>query len=296
LAIGVTYNRFNDASTPIFFKYSVEAERRWLGRTPGAKVERRHFGPTNQLRGGDAIQARSPEDHVVPFQATFVHCNSSISAMTSPPTLPILTLPHPQILFPNATLTIPISQQSVTTALIALLKQHEHSDDTEFLVVGAVPTIQRHLEDSKGQQPVLAEWGVAAMVISLVKPPSSQHHFVTLQGIHRIRLLTKLILSEPLPVYEVSHYTAEGQSPLLPPPSQDAISNFKSTALRFLDVLSKDPSSTPPRRAIYLKLSSLLSGSTISNDKISLIADLLVSGLNDAHFNDKLGVSTLLHL
>ena len=181
--------------------------------------------------------------------------------MASPPTLPIVSLPHPHTLFPHARLTVPVSQES-TAALVALLK---HDDP----LVGAVPTT---VEGN------LAEWGVAASVVSLVKQKG--HHLVTLQGMHRIRLLTKLTTSQHLPVYQVSRHGTPSDLP-----SKDSISVFKSTALRFLDV---DASSDPSKRRPYLKFSTLLSDDTVTDDKIPFIVDLLVASM-DADFNDKLG-------
>src|SRR4051812_3658041 len=98
--------------------------------------------------------------------------------------LSVLALPHPLILLPAARFTIPVSKE-IGETLMTLI---EESDTLP--IVAAVPITNQIT--STTTDPTLSEWGTAARVLRLVKPPARnprQPYLVSLHGLTRVRLI-----------------------------------------------------------------------------------------------------------
>ncbi|KAG8942364.1 hypothetical protein FRC03_003293, partial [Tulasnella sp. 419] len=114
-------------------------------------------------------------------------------AHQQPSLLPILPLPHPFILFPAATISIPIAK-ALAKSLVRILNETEE----EAVALAAVPILTDGLD---GKSIKLGEWGCAARIIRVVRPPVLQadsNYLVTLQGTHRVQL------AHPLPLFPSS--------------------------------------------------------------------------------------------
>ncbi|KAF9442272.1 ATP-dependent protease La [Macrolepiota fuliginosa MF-IS2] len=210
-------------------------------------------------------------------------------------TLPLLALQHPLVLLPTARFTVPVSKD-VGDAIFALI---DHSD--ALPVIAAVPLTQPNSpnlppdSDSATQpqqpfQPPLSEWGTAARVLRLVKPPARnprQPYLVFLHGLTRVRLIhihankDKLQhITTSLPVFDVEYPSTEAV------PSRDTIDRFKQAALRLLDRLARD-AVQPARKEGYNKIASMLDG--ITDARTPWMADVLVGSIN-TDYADKLAV------
>lgn len=189
--------------------------------------------------------------------------------------LPVLGLQHPLILLPTSRFTVPVNQ-AVGDALLELI---DHSD--ALPVIAAVPLTA---PDADNASPPLAEWGTAARVLRLVKPPARnprQPYLVSLHGLTRVRLLHahKDKLTDSLPTFDVEYPPTEKQ------PSREAIDRFKHAALRLLDRLARD-ALQPARKEGYSKIANMLDD--IADARTPWMADVLVGSIN-TDYPDKLG-------
>ncbi|KAF9472048.1 ATP-dependent protease La [Pholiota conissans] len=195
--------------------------------------------------------------------------------------LPILALPHPLILLPASRFTMPVSKE-IGETLLSLI---EESD--ALPIVAAIPLTTS--TTSPNVDPTLAEWGTAARVLRLVKPPARnprQPYLVSLHGLTRVRLIhmsTKKISGEDLlslPIHDVEYPPTEKV------PTPEAVEKFKQSALRLLDRLAKD-SVQQTRKEGYNKIASMLDD--ITDARTPWMADVLIGSIN-GEYNDKLAV------
>ncbi|KAL0952321.1 hypothetical protein HGRIS_006603 [Hohenbuehelia grisea] len=208
--------------------------------------------------------------------------------MASPPAsrLPILPLVHPLILLPASRISLPIPTH-IGEALLALI---DNSDSLPL--VAAVPT--------SGTAPRLAEWGTAARVLRLVKPPARnprQPYLVSLHGLSRVQLSSPIpslsashtnitnpddVISEParLIVHDVIHPPQEASPP------HPEVEKFKAASLRLLDRLSRD-SVQQSRKDGYAKIAGMLED--VSDARAPWMADVLVGSVG-GEFEDRLAI------
>ena len=197
--------------------------------------------------------------------------------------LSVLALPHPTILLPASRLTLPVAKE-IGESLLSII---EESDTLP--IVAAIPLTAPSTLDVL--EPPLSEWGTAARVLRLVKPPARnprQPYIVMLHGLTRVRLVLtpeKKLTSDDLlhmPVLDVEY----------PPPeklaSHEGVEKFKQSALRLLDRLAKD-SLQQSRKEGFHKITSMLDD--IADARTPWMADYLI-GTIPGEYNDKLGELT----
>jgi ATP-dependent Lon protease len=187
--------------------------------------------------------------------------------------LPILPLPHPTILLPGASITLPITNEA-GEALVELIEQSE-----ALPVVAAVPVA------SDTNHTDLAECATAARILRLVRPPgrnNRQSYLLTLHGLSRVRLLSPYV---PDPENAFIPWDVQYPPNSKDVPSRKAVETFKQSALRLLDRLARD-SGKQIRRDGYNKISGMLED--ITDARAAWMADILVGTVN-ASFADKLG-------
>ncbi|KAJ6630118.1 ATP-dependent protease La [Mycena sp. CBHHK59/15] len=187
--------------------------------------------------------------------------------------LSILPLPHPMILLPASRITLPVSNE-VGEALVTLI---EESD--ALPVVAAVPV------GSDTDPTTLAEYGTAARILRLVRPPgrnSRQNYLLTLHGLTRVRLLVPYVADadNAFVPWDIQYPPTEKV------PSHKVVELFKQSALRLLDRLVRD-SGQQTRRDGYHKISAMLE--EITDARAAWMADILVGTVNAA-FSDKLAI------
>ena len=193
--------------------------------------------------------------------------------------LHVLVLPHPLILLPASRFTMPVSKLIGETLLTLI----EESDTLP--IVAAIPTTSG--QSNPGEEPSLSEWGTAARVLRLVKPPvrnPRQPYLVSLHGLTRVKLIdsTKKLSADDLlrmSVHDVEYPPSEQI------PSLEAVEKFKQSALRLLDRLAND-SVQQSRREQYHKIASMLDD--IASARTPWMADVLIGSVNGEHA-DKLG-------
>src|ERR1700678_478045 len=98
--------------------------------------------------------------------------------------LSVLALTYPLILLPASRSTLPVSKE-IGEMLLSII---EGSD--ALPIVAAIPLTAP--STSNVVDPPLSEWGTAARVLRLVKPPARnprQPYIVTLHGLTRVRLI-----------------------------------------------------------------------------------------------------------
>ncbi|KAF8968849.1 Lon protease C-terminal proteolytic domain-containing protein [Flammula alnicola] len=142
---------------------------------------------------------------------------------------------------------------------------------------------------SAGVEPTLSEWGTAARVLRLVKPPARnprQPYLVSLHGLTRVRLIhmSKNKLSGEdllhLPMHDVEYPPSEKV------PSPESVEKFKQSALRLLDRLAKD-SVQQTRKEGYNKIANMLDD--IADARTPWMADVLIGSVN-GEYSDKLAI------
>lgn len=202
----------------------------------------------------------------------------SISTMATSK-LRVLALPHPLILLPASRFTMPVSKE-IGETLLSLI---EESD--ALPIVAAIP-VTSPLNPANADAP-LSEWGTAARVLRLVKPPARnprQPYLVSLHGLTRVRLIhmsQKKLTPEDLlkmPSHDVEYPPAESV------PSKEAVEKFKSSALRLLDRLAKD-SIQQSRKEGYNKIAAMLED--ITDARTPWMADVLLGSIN-GEYTDRL--------
>ncbi|KAJ2920667.1 hypothetical protein H1R20_g16428, partial [Candolleomyces eurysporus] len=215
--------------------------------------------------------------------------------------LPVLALPHPSILLPSARVTIPVSK-SLGQLLLSLI---EGSD--ALPIVAAIP-LTSPVNDDKTLPPPpdvsanqvssdlpLAEWGTAARVLRLVRPPAStrtspqQPYLVSLHGLTRVRLLpsknklTAQLVTSSLQTRDVEYPPQETV------PSKEAVERFKQAAGRLLERLSRD-SMQLSRREGYAKILGMLDD--LQDARAPWMADVLMGTLNSEYADNLAILST----
>lgn len=195
--------------------------------------------------------------------------------------LPVLALPHPLILLPASRFTMPVSKE-IGETLLSLI---EESDTLP--IVASIP-LTNPTQPPTSAEAALSEWGTAARVLRLVKPPARnprQPYLVSLHGLTRVRLINtstrKLTMDDltRLPMHDVEYPPTEKV------PSHEAVEKFKSSALRLLDRLAKD-SLQQTRKEGYNKIASMLED--ITDARTPWMADVLIGSIN-GEYTDKLG-------
>ncbi|TFK48306.1 ATP-dependent protease La [Heliocybe sulcata] len=200
--------------------------------------------------------------------------------MTATP-LPILPIPHPLILLPSARLTLPVSR--VTGEVLSTLVQESDVQP----VLAAVP-ITSHIQQINGLRKgelTLSEWGTAARIIRLIRPPNRnpQHpYLLSLQGLTRIHLAEPLQLKSN--ALDVVKYHPVEYPPGDEIPSAETVEAFKAAALRLLDRLAKD-STQQSRKDAWMKIAGMVE--EISEQRAAWMADVMISAVN-GEYSDKL--------
>ncbi|KAF8999813.1 Lon protease C-terminal proteolytic domain-containing protein [Cyathus striatus] len=140
-----------------------------------------------------------------------------------------------------------------------------------------------------GDGPALSEWGTAARVLRLVKPPARnprQPYLVSLHGLTRVRLIhlsTHKISAEDL-ANLLSHDVE--YPPTEKVPSREPVDKFKASALRLLDRLARD-SVQQSRKEGYHKIAGMLE--EITDARTPWMADVLVGSIN-GEYPDRLAI------
>lgn len=206
-------------------------------------------------------------------------------------TLPVLGLAHPLILLPTSRFTVPVTKD-IGDAILSLIDQSD-----ALPVIAAVPltlpSTPNHLPDpdipAADLQQQISEWGTAARVLRLIRPPARnprQPYLVSLHGLTRVRLIhlhankDKLNhLADSLPVLNVEYPPTEKL------PNRETVDRFKQAALRLLDRLARD-AAQPARKDGYNKIASMFDD--ITDARTPWMADVLVGSIN-TDYADKLG-------
>lgn len=193
---------------------------------------------------------------------------------TSNVQLPVIPLPHPQVLLPNGRVSLLISR-AVGDHLLSLVE--ESNGPT---IVAAIPIVT---PPTGASDPVLSEYGVTAKVVRLGPSPNghSEHaYYLTIAGLARIHLPHGLHLTTAQ-LNALTHCAAE-----YPPdglaPSRITLESTKAAAINLLDKLSK----SGPKKEYWFRMMHFVEG--IDDSRIVWLADAMASAI-DAEFNDKLG-------
>ncbi|KAJ7066744.1 ATP-dependent protease La [Mycena amicta] len=188
--------------------------------------------------------------------------------------LPVLPLPHPTILLPGSRITLTVSVE-LGEGLLTLIEAAD-----ALPVVAAVPVA------SDTNITSLAEFGTAARILRLVRPPgrnSRQSYLLTLHGLTRVSLSTPFT-----PDPDNSFIPCDVQYPpsTKETPSRKVVDAFKQSAHRLLDRLAQD-SGQQIRRDGYSKISAMLED--VTDARAAWMADILVGTVN-ASFADKISI------
>ncbi|PPR02300.1 hypothetical protein CVT24_011638 [Panaeolus cyanescens] len=177
---------------------------------------------------------------------------------------------------------MPVSKE-IGETLLSLI---EESDTLP--IVASIP-LTNPTQPPASAEAALSEWGTAARVLRLVKPPARnprQPYLVSLHGLTRVRLINtstrKLTMDDltRLPMHDVEYPPTEKV------PSHEAVEKFKSSALRLLDRLAKD-SLQQTRKEGYNKIASMLDD--ITDARTPWMADVLIGSIN-GEYTDKLAI------
>ena len=188
-----------------------------------------------------------------------------------PSILPVLPLSHPLILLPSGRVTLPVSKR-IGEALLNLVQQSEDQP-----IVAAVPLTS---PDSS-----LYEWGTAARIVRLIKPPirnPKQPYLLSLNGVTRVRIVDDLSAD---PSQGILHLHVEYPK-TDDIPSPENVVKFKAAALKLLNQLARDTTQEVKRES-YNKVAALVE--EVSHVRAAWIADVILSSTN-AEYKDKLGV------
>ncbi|KAF9528747.1 ATP-dependent protease La [Crepidotus variabilis] len=198
--------------------------------------------------------------------------------------LSVLALPHPLILLPASRFTMPVSKE-IGETILGLI---EESD--ALPIVAAVPLTNASNSGHEKGEAALSDWGTAARVLRLVKPPARnprQPYMVSLHGLTRVRLINTSAHKKPssedllqMPVHDVEYPPTEKI------PTPESVSKFKQCALKLLDRLAKD-SLQQSRKEGYTKIAEMLDD--ITPARTPWMADVLIGSIN-GDYSDKLAI------
>ncbi|CCM03218.1 uncharacterized protein FIBRA_05342 [Fibroporia radiculosa] len=190
-------------------------------------------------------------------------------------TLFIVPLSFPLILLPTGRITIPI-RATVGEVLLQLIQESEAQPIVAAVPIPAVDSASLH------------EWGCAARVVRIVRPPKGvardgqQPYLLTLHGLSRIHLPDAEGAQDHFEDGIFERIVEYPQATI--PPTPEAASTFKATAARLLDRLIQD-SASDTKKEFYTKLAGMVDDVQIQ--RAPWLADLLISSLN-AEYTDKL--------
>ncbi|TFK36507.1 ATP-dependent protease La [Crucibulum laeve] len=209
--------------------------------------------------------------------------------------LAILVLPYPLLLLPASRFTMPVSKE-IGETLLAMIE-----DSDALPIVAAIPLTAPNPPSSTNSNtnpnptstpqdssvPTLSEWGTAARVLRLVKPPARnprQPYLVSLHGLTRVRLIHRI----PLTLDDLAHLPPHDieYPPTEKVPSREAVDKFKSSALRLLDRLARD-SVQQSRKEGYHKIAGMME--EITDARTPWMADVLVGSVN-GEYADRLAI------
>jgi ATP-dependent Lon protease len=188
--------------------------------------------------------------------------------------LPVIPLPHPQVLLPNGRLSLLISR-NIGDHLLSLVEE-----SSEPTIVAAIPIVT---PPTGASDPVLSDYGVSARVVRL--GPSSTNHnehayHLTIAGLARIHLphgLHRTTDQLNTLTYCTVEYPPSGALP-----AHTTLEATKAAAINLLDKLAR----SGPRKDYWSRMMHFVQG--IDNSRIVWLADAMVSAV-DTEFNDKLG-------
>ena len=196
------------------------------------------------------------------------------ATMTYDSQLPVVPLPHPQVLLPNGRISLLVSR-NIGDHLLSLVEE-----SSEPTIVAAIPIVT---PPTGASDPVFSDYGAAGRVVRLGRS-SNDHdehaYHLTIAGIARLHLprglhLTMAQLSTL--TYCPIEYPLGGTQP-----TRSTLEATKAAAVNLLDKLAK----SGPRRDYWSRMMHFVEG--IDNSKIGWLADAMASAV-EAEFNDKLG-------
>ncbi|KAH8112093.1 ATP-dependent protease La [Phellopilus nigrolimitatus] len=198
-----------------------------------------------------------------------------------PVTLPVLALQYPTVILPGARIALPVDPE-LGQQLVALM----HESDTHP-VLAAVPIV--NAKSAHGEAPVLGEWGCASRIMRLVRPSAlnqSDKYVVSLQGLTRVRL------ARPIEVTEDT-IGSLFQHPVVYPaiettPGREAVSAFKTAALKMLDQLIEDTGKSS-RKEVFTRFATMVED--MSDARVPWLADVMVWSIITDH-SDRLDFLT----
>ncbi|KAF7978154.1 hypothetical protein HWV62_1328 [Athelia sp. TMB] len=206
--------------------------------------------------------------------------------MARPASLPVVPLAPPHILLPSARLTVAVPR-ALGEQLLALFERQPPDQPPVVAAVPLVPAPADSPAPEKGEGG-LAEWGVAARAVRIVRPPprSPRHpFFVTLQGLHRIRLPPP---SSPAVAAHTdalnTHAIEYPDSTQDTPPAREAVEAFRGAALRLLARLAQD-APAPAQREAWGKVAGMVED--VEPARAGWLADVLVAAVN-SEYADKM--------
>lgn len=188
--------------------------------------------------------------------------------------LPVIPLPHPQVLLPHGRVSLLVSR-NIGDHLLSLVE-----DSSEPTIVAAIPIVT---PPTGASDPVFSDYAVAARVVRLGRSSNNYSEYayhLTIAGVARIHLPRGLHLATD----QLSTFT---YCPVEYPsgdtkPTRSTLDATKAAAVNLLDKLAK----SGPRKDYWSRMMHFVEG--IDNSRIVWLADAMASSV-DAEFNDKLG-------
>ncbi|KAL5520372.1 hypothetical protein ACEPAG_9596 [Sanghuangporus baumii] len=204
------------------------------------------------------------------------------------PKLPIIPLPHPNVILPGASLPLAFNAD-IARQIISF------AEESAFVptVVAAIPIIaekpksRASLKDGKFK---LNEWGCAAEIIRIIRPSPlnrMDHYIFHLRGIRRIRLTESLTLKSTQ-LDSLLYHSVE-YAPADTVPKEKTVKVFKAAAFKLLDRLVQD-AGRGSRRAAWTRLAMMVEET--SDDKLGRLADAMVWSIV-ADYDDRIAFLSL---
>ena len=195
---------------------------------------------------------------------------------TSDTQLPVVPLPHPQVLLPNGRISLLVSR-NVGDHLLSLVEE-----SSEPTIVAAIPIVT---PPTGASDPIFSDYGAAARIVRLGR--SSNNHeehayHLTIAGLARLHLPHDLHLTTAQ--LSTLTYCAIEYPPSGTGPTRATLEATKAAAVNLLDKLAK----SGPRKDYWSRMMHFVEG--IDNSRVVWLADAMASAV-EAEFNDKLGRS-----